>query len=78
MVLLQLVDIVGMPFRLEPISRKEVGAVFCAALNLFTRWSVTDEQAALLTTMLVSTYRRWKAEGAGHLSRDGLAACPIL
>lgn len=47
--------------------------MFRAALNLFTKWGVTDEQAAVLTDMPVRTYRRWKAEGAGRISRDGLA-----
>lgn len=59
--------------RQEPISQAEGGALFRAALNLFARWGVTDEQAAVLTDMPVRTYRRWKAEGPGRISRDGLA-----
>jgi uncharacterized protein (DUF2384 family) len=47
--------------------------MFRAALNLFAKWGATDEQAATLTDMPVRTYRRWKAEGPGRLSRDGLA-----
>ena len=47
--------------------------MFRAALNLFARWGATDEQAALLLDMPVRSYRRWKAEGPGRLSRDGRA-----
>lgn len=70
---LQPIDTVPAPFRSEPISQEEGGALFRAALNLFARWGVTDEQAAVLTDMPVRTYRRWKAEGPGRISRDGLA-----
>lgn len=73
MLMLQPIDIVPPPFRPEPISQAEGGALFRAALNLFARWNVTDEQAAVLTDMPVRTYRRWKAEGPGRISRDGLA-----
>jgi hypothetical protein len=34
---------------------------------------VTDEQAATLLDMPVRSYRRWKAEGPGRISRDGRA-----
>lgn len=47
--------------------------MFRAALNLFARWGITDEQAAVLTDMPVRSFRRWKAEGPGRISRDGLA-----
>ena len=47
--------------------------MFRAALNLFAKWGVTDEQAAVLTDMPVRSFRRWKAEGPGRISRDGLA-----
>nr|WP_287003018.1 MbcA/ParS/Xre antitoxin family protein [Sphingobium sp.] len=71
--MLQPIDTVPAPFRPEPISQEEGGALFRAALNIFARWGVTDEQAAVLTDMPVRTYRRWKAEGPGRISRDGLA-----
>lgn len=70
---LQAIDTTPPPFRPEPITQQEGGALFRAALNLFSRWGLTDEQAAVLTDMPVRTYRRWKAEGPGRLSRDGLA-----
>ena len=47
--------------------------MFRAVLNLFGKWDLTDEQAAILLDMPVRTYRRWKAEGPGRLSRDGRA-----
>jgi len=47
--------------------------MFRASLNLFAKWGVTDEQAAVLTDMPVRSFRRWKAEGPGRISRDGLA-----
>jgi hypothetical protein len=73
MTLLQAIDTAPAPFRPEPITQEEGGALFRAALNLFSRWGVTDEQAAVLTDMPVRTFRRWKAEGPGRISRDGLA-----
>lgn len=73
MAMLQSIDTAPPPFRPEPLSQAEGGALFRAALNLFARWGVTDEQAAVLTDMPVRTYRRWKAEGPGRISRDGLA-----
>jgi len=73
MAMLQPIDTVPAPFRPEPISQEEGGGLFRAVLNLFARWGVTDEQAAVLTDMPVRTYRRWKAEGPGRISRDGLA-----
>lgn len=47
--------------------------MFRAALGLFGKWGLTDEQAATLLDMPVRTYRRWKAEGPGRVSRDGCA-----
>jgi hypothetical protein len=60
-------------FQPEPISAEEAAALFRAALTLFARWGLTDEQAAVLLDMPVRSYRRWKAEGPGRISRDGRA-----
>ncbi|ODP38773.1 MULTISPECIES: MbcA/ParS/Xre antitoxin family protein [Sphingomonas] len=60
-------------FRPDPVTQEEAAAMFRAALNLFGRWELTDEQAATLLDMPVRSYRRWKAEGAGRISRDGRA-----
>ncbi|QNG48523.1 MbcA/ParS/Xre antitoxin family protein [Sphingobium yanoikuyae] len=73
MVMLQPIETVPAPFRPEPVTLQEGGAIFRAALNLFAKWGVTDAQAAVLTDMPVRSFRRWKAEGAGRISRDGLA-----
>lgn len=47
--------------------------MFRAALSLFAKWALTDEQAATLLDMPVRSYRRWKTEGPGRISRDGRA-----
>lgn len=73
MLALQPIDTSAPDFRPEPITPDEAGALFRAVLNLFGRWGLTDEQAATLVDMPVRTYRRWKAEGPGRVSRDGAA-----
>ena len=47
--------------------------MFRAARSLFQLWGLSDEQAATLLDLPVRTYRRWKAEGAGRIGRDGRA-----
>jgi hypothetical protein len=73
MLALKPVDTTPQAFRADPITQEEGEAMFRAVLNLFGKWSVTDDQAAALLDMPVRTYRRWKAEGPGRLSRDGRA-----
>lgn len=73
MAMLQPVETVPVRFQPGPITQEEGAALFRAALNLFAKWGVTDEQAALLTDMPVRSFRRWKAEGPSRISRDGLA-----
>ncbi|MCW6534171.1 MbcA/ParS/Xre antitoxin family protein [Sphingomonas lycopersici] len=73
MLALQPVDTAPQAFRADPITQEEGEAMFRAALNLFGKWGVTDEQAATLLDMPVRSYRRWKAEGPGRISRDGRA-----
>ncbi|AMS29046.1 MAG TPA: hypothetical protein DIU09_04465 [Hyphomonadaceae bacterium] len=73
MLTLERIETSGPAFRADPITQDEGAAMFRAALNLFDKWDVTDEQAAVLLDMPVRTYRRWKAEGPGRLSRDGRA-----
>lgn len=70
---LEPIDTTSTAFRPEPVTQGEAAAMFRAALNLFGRWDLTDEQAATLVDMPVRTYRRWKAEGPGRVSRDGAA-----
>jgi Protein of unknown function (DUF2384) len=73
MLALQTVETTAPAFRPEPITQDEAGAMFRAALNLFGKWDLTDEQAATLLDMPVRSFRRWKAEGPGRVSRDGAA-----
>lgn len=73
MIALMPVDTVPREFRTEPISQDEGAAAFRAALNLFIKWDVTDEQASTLLDMTPRTFARWKADGAGKISRDGRA-----
>ena len=73
MLALQPVETVPQAFRPEPVTQEEAAAMFRAAVNLFGNWQLTDEQAASLLDMPVRSYRRWKAEGPGRISRDGSA-----
>jgi hypothetical protein len=73
MVALERVDTAPQAFRADPVTQDEAAAMFRAALNLFGKWEVTDEQAATLLDMPVRSFRRWKAEGPGRISRDGRA-----
>ncbi len=73
MLALQPVDTAVPAFRSEPITQGEAAAMFRAVLNLFGRWELTDDQAATLLDMPVRSYRRWKAQGPGRISRDGCA-----
>lgn len=73
MLALERIETSGSTFRADPITQDEGAAMFRAVLNLFGKWDLTDEQAAILLDMPVRTYRRWKAEGPGRLSRDGRA-----
>lgn len=61
------------PFAPEPITNEEAGAMFRAVLNLFGKWGLSDEQAAILLDAPIRTYRRWKAGDLGRIDRDGKA-----
>ncbi len=78
MLALERVATVPPAFRADPVTQDEAAATFRAALNLFGRWELNDEQAATLLDMPVRSYRRWKAEGPGRISRDGRARLSIL
>lgn len=73
MLALEPIDTQPQAFRPDPVSQDEAAAMFRAALNLFGEWGLTDEQAATLLDMPVRSYRRWKADGPGRISRDGRA-----
>ncbi|MDQ8757688.1 MbcA/ParS/Xre antitoxin family protein [Sphingosinicella sp. LHD-64] len=67
------VDTEPRPFAPAPITNDEAAAMFRAVANLFLKWDVTDDQAAILLDLSVRTLRRWKAEQPGRISRDGKA-----
>jgi hypothetical protein len=60
-------------FSPDPITDAEGAAMFRAAVNLFRLWQLTDEQAATLLDLPLTTYRRWKAGSLGRIGRDGKA-----
>ena len=70
---LQPVETLPRAFRPEPVTQDEAAAMFGAAVNLFGKWDLTDEQAATLLDMTVRSYRRGKTQGVGRISRDGCA-----
>ena len=67
------VDTEPQAFRADPVTQNEAAAMFRAAIGLFSKWELTDDQAATLLDMPVRSFRRWKAEGPGRISRDGRA-----
>ena len=73
MLALERVDTEPQAFRADPVTQDEAAAMFRAALSLFGKWELTDDQAATLLDMPVRSFRRWKAEGPGRISRDGRA-----
>lgn len=73
MLALERVDTEPQAFRADPVTQDEAAAMFRAALNLFRKWELIDEQAATLLDMPVRSFRRWKVEGPGRISRDGRA-----
>ena len=44
--------------------------MFRAAVKLFERWELTDEQAATLLDLPIRTYVRWKGGELGRTGRD--------
>lgn len=70
MAVVTLVDTAARLFAAEPISQGEGAATFRAAVNLFKRWELTDEQAATLLDLPMRTYARWKRGEAGRIDRD--------
>jgi hypothetical protein len=60
-------------FSPDPITDAEGAAMFRAAVNLFRLWQLTDEQAAILLDLPLTTFRRWRAGSLGRIGRDGKA-----
>jgi uncharacterized protein (DUF2384 family) len=68
------VAIASLPAVGSAITDDEAAAMFRAALNLFEKWGVTDDQASLLLDVPPRTYARWKAERRpGRMGRDDKA-----
>src|SRR3546814_18250587 len=67
------VDTAPRDFSPSPITDAEAAAMFRAAINLFRLWRLTDEPAATLLDLPLSSYRRWTSGGPGLLGRDGQA-----
>jgi hypothetical protein len=73
MLALRPIDTAPPAFRPDPVTQDEAAAMFRAVVNLFGKWDLTEEQAATLLDMPLRSYGRWKATGAGRISRDGRA-----
>ena len=67
------IDVAPTSFSAAGITDDEGSAMFRAAVSLFAKWQITDEQAAILVDLPVRTYRRWKSGEQGRLGRDGKA-----
>lgn len=67
---LQPLETKAQSFSPDPITDAEGAALFRAAVNLFAKWEVTDEEAATFLDLSLRTYRRWKAGQTGRMGRD--------
>jgi hypothetical protein len=67
---MQFVHATDPAFRPDPITQDEAAAMFLAALNLFGKWELTDDHAAILLGIPLPSYLRWKRGESGHLSRE--------
>lgn len=70
MTALRLVDTQSRDFSPSPVTDLEAQAMFRAAVNLFGKWGLTDEQSAALLDLPVRSYRRWKMGEIGRIDRD--------
>jgi uncharacterized protein (DUF2384 family) len=52
------------------ITEAEAAAMFRAGLNLFTRWHISDTEAATLLDLPPRTFARWKSGTTGRIGRD--------
>ena len=73
MTAVQLVDTAPRTWQPGIIDDTEAAAMFRAALALFDKWGLTDEQAATLLDLAPRSYKRWKASVPGRIDRDGKA-----
>ena len=76
--LLQPFDTVPPEFSPAQLNDAEAGAMLRAAVQLFGKWRLTDDQSAVLLDLPLRTYRRWKAGDAGRIDRDKRARLSYL
>jgi hypothetical protein len=67
------VDTASQDFQPTPITDAEAAAMFRAVVVMFSKWDITDDQAATVLDVPVRSYRRWKAGELGRIDRDGKA-----
>jgi Protein of unknown function (DUF2384) len=67
------VDTASQEFKPTPITDAEAAAMFRAAVAMFSKWDITDDQAAILLDIPLRSYRRWKTGEQGRIDRDGKA-----
>ncbi len=70
MTALRLIDTQNRDFTPSPVTDLEAQAMLRAAVNLFGKWGLTDEQSATLLDLPVRSYRRWKMGEIGRIDRD--------
>lgn len=70
MTALRLVDTQARDFSPLPVTDLEAQAMFRAAVNLFAKWGLTDDQSATLLDLPARSYRRWKMGEIGRIDRD--------
>ncbi|BAV63116.1 MULTISPECIES: MbcA/ParS/Xre antitoxin family protein [Sphingomonadaceae] len=51
-------------------AQQEAAAFFRTSLNLFEKWGVTEEQAAMLLDLPLRTYRQWKEKSLAKCSSE--------
>jgi uncharacterized protein (DUF2384 family) len=73
MTALRKIEMSSTGFTPDPITDAEGAAMFRAAVNLFAKWGLSDEQCGVLVDLPLRTYRRWKSGEQGRLGRDGKA-----
>jgi Protein of unknown function (DUF2384) len=67
------VDTAPQDFQPTPITDAEAASMFRAVVVMFSKWDITDDQAAVLLDVPLRSYRRWKTGEQGRIDRDGKA-----
>lgn len=56
-------------------SQQEIATLFRVSLNLFEKWGVTGEQAAILLGMPLRAFQRWKGKGPTSVLPSAMPDC---